>query len=253
MKNKILVSIIISLFSLSLYGQNMNDTQNEVTRDLKKNFGKFNVLAGTSIGSLEFIDSYGKNLSGKRFNAIGFYVGGSTYTQISKFTKSSLALNTEYIMGKQTITATQSQDLETDSLCLFNFTEYKGYLMRVPIKLTYNRFISENAYWGISAGGHISVPMLMGTIKNETTKSEFREAKKGLYYIFEYGWLGGVEFGYRGGYIALDYTWSLQNLSDVEGTSIKDLGTFSFTLGYRFETDAGKEVSKKINSLQENM
>ncbi len=247
MKKILFLNLLCFILIGNTIAQNLDGEQSKMQNSTARNFGKFNVLGGIGTSSIEFIDRQGNELS-SAFNAYNIFIGGSTYSQFSKKETSAWAMNTEYIFGRQVIEGQPSPALPADSLSIFNFTKYEGYFFRVPVKITYNQFLGEKTYWGFSFGGHLTTPMLYGNIENDHDSDELMSVY-GMY-LLDYGWNIGLEFGYRAGYIAFDFFDGINNMSEEDdGGKINDLGTFTLTVGYRFETDQGKEDAQKVKDL----
>lgn len=250
---KKIVLLIVTAVALVFSGtaQDLSDLQNDMLNSSKRNFGKFNILGGVNAGGIQFTDASGTDLNTGILNMYSVYIGGSYYDLMAEKEHSYWATDLNFIMGKQFINCEPSADPNAEDLSVFNFTKYSGYHLRMPLKIIYNRDMGKTAHWGLFFGGHINVPMLYGSIENNGLSDDFDNINRGLYYLFDYGWLLGGEIGFRAGYLSLEYTKGMANMSDFEdGSEIRDRGNISLTVGYRFETAQGKKDAELINNLK---
>ncbi|PWD99520.1 hypothetical protein [Marinilabilia rubra] len=248
-----LIVLAVIILSGQVAAQNFSGELNKMGSSMRKNLGKYNVLAGVNTMSLTFDDGQGRINKPIFGNAYGYYIGGSSYKIISENDQSFWSSSTQFIFGKQTINSpSSSPSLIQDSLSIFNFSGYSGYFFKAPLRLTYNRKLDKNISWGISAGAVLKVPMMYGTISNGD-KTEDLTSVYGQY-LFDYGWTVGFELGFRSAFVACDFSQGISNMSDSGGdTSISDNGSIALTVGLRLGTPKGKEDAKLINSLQKKL
>jgi hypothetical protein len=246
------IAVLGIIMFCNVSAQNLSGEVNKMSSSVKKNFGKYNVLGGVNTMSLTFDDGQGRLNKPLFGNVYGYYIGGSTYTVMSDKTNSFWASSTQFIFGKQTINTPSATSLISDSLSIYNFSNYSGYFFKVPFRLTYNRKMNKNLSWGISFGAVLQVPMMYGIISNGK-ESEDLSSVYGQY-LLDYGWTAGFELGFRAGFLACDFAQGISNMSDSGGdTSITDNGSISLTLGYRFGSPQGKKDAELINSVKKKL
>jgi hypothetical protein len=250
-KKVICVLVLMGLFFHNpVYSQDFSGEMNEMMSSSKKNFGKFNVLAGVNSMNLTFDDGNGRTMKTSFPNVYGYYIGGNTFSLISETETSFLATTTDFIFGKQSITAPSSNELIEDSLSLYNFSKYKGYLFKAPFKLLYNRKVGNNFYWGVSVGAVLEAPLLMGRITNGSQTEDLSAVSN--QYLSGFGWTTGLEIGFRSAFVTLEYMKGISNMSKADdGTEIRNDGSLSLSVGIRFNTKQGKKDAKAINSLKD--
>ncbi|MGM0377600.1 MAG: hypothetical protein ACQEQ0_12570 [Bacteroidota bacterium] len=248
----LLVLLGIFLLSHSLRAQDYSGEMNKMASSAKNNFGKFNVLAGANTMSLNFDGGNGSSFTSSFPNIYGYYLGANMYSIWTEKETSFWAGSTEFIFGKQRVNAPSSADVIQDSLSIYNFSQYSGYFFKAPFKAIYNIRTGKNTSLGISGGAVIKVPMMLGKIANDGITEDL----KSVYgqYLSDYGWTLGVEFGFRAGFINMDYSKGISNMTDDgDGTSITDNGSISFSIGYRFNTAQGKKDVEKIRNIKDNL
>ncbi|MDA3894356.1 MAG: hypothetical protein PF517_22060 [Salinivirgaceae bacterium] len=253
MKKKCINLILLTfVFPLFIYGQSYSGEMNKMASSVKNNLGKYNVLVGANTMSINFDDGNGRSFTSSFPNVYGYYLGGNMYSIWSESGNSFWSGSTEFIFGKQKVNSPSSASLIPDSLSIYNFSQYSGYFFKAPFKAIYNTRIGKNASWGISAGAVLQVPMMLGKIAHDGITEDL----KSVYgqYLTDYGWTVGVEFGFRAGFINIDYSKGISNMSEGGGgTSITDNGSISFSIGYRFETAQGKKDGEKIRNIKKSL
>jgi len=249
MKKVIYVFLFWGLFFHGhVHSQDYSGEMNKMMSSQKSNFGKFNVLAGANSMNLTFDDGNGRQMKAGFPNVYGYYIGGNTFSLISESETSFWATTTDFIFGKQSITAPSSTQLIADSLSLYNFSKYSGYLFKAPFKLLYNRKTGKNFYWGISVGGVLEAPLLLGRITNGQQTEDLSSV--GNQYLTSFGWTTGLEFGFRSAFLTVEYSRGFSNMSKADdGSEIRNDGSLSMSVGIRFNTEQGKKDAKIINSL----
>jgi hypothetical protein len=253
MKKGISLLLLAGMFLLShsLSAQSYEREMNKMASSAKNNFGKFNVLAGANTMSLNFDGGNGNSFTSSFPNIYGYYLGANMYSIWTEKETSFWSGSTEFIFGKQKVNAPSSAGLIPDSLSIYNFSQYSGYFFKAPFKAIYNQKIGKNTSWGISGGAVLKVPMMLGKIANDGITEDLQSVYG--QYLVDYGWTVGLEFGFRAGFINLDYSKGISNMSDDgNGTSITDNGAISFSIGYRFETEQGKKDGELIRKAKRN-
>lgn len=231
-------------FISQTYGQAMPGEQNKMLNSMRKDLGKYNILAGVGTSFMVFDGGKRQSMNLAPLDVRTIYVGTSYISpSLATFGKSSFETNMDFYFGVQRISAPSSHQTEPDVVNIFNFSKYSGYYFNAPFKISYFNYFSKNAYWSFGAGGYLGAPILYGTLENNGNRKDV----SGMF--VDYGWLLSAEFGFRAGFLSVYYSEGITNISDEEGTKIENLGSIAVTLGYRFGTDLGKSDASFISRI----